>query len=69
MIVVQRIRGAICVGDLSADGRGERYLVADGLNTYGELNDLLLDYNGQIAKLGVVPASPAAIDHMLQLAA
>ena len=43
--------------------------MADGLDTYGELNDLLLDYNGQIAKLGVVPASPAAIDHMLQLAA
>ncbi len=69
MIVVQRIGGAICVGDLPADGGGKRYLVADGLNTFGELNDLLLDYNGQIAKLGVVPASPAALNHMLQLAA
>ena len=69
LIVVQRIRGAIRVGDLPANGEGERYLVADRLSTCGELNDLLLDYNGQIAKLGVVPASPAAIDHMLQLAA
>ena len=69
LIIVQRIRGAIRVGDLPANGKGERYLVADGLNTCGELNDLLLDYNGQVAKLGVVPASPAAIDHMLQLAA
>jgi hypothetical protein len=69
LIVVQRIRGAIRVGDLPADGRGSRYLVADGLNTYGELNDLLLDYNGQIAKLGVIPASPAAIEHMLERAA
>jgi len=69
LIVVQRIRGAIRVGDLPADGGGGRYLLADGLNTYGELNDLLLDYNGQIAKLGVVPASPAAIEQMLELAA
>ncbi len=69
LIVVQRIRGAICVGDLPANGRGGRYLVADGLSTYGELNDLLLDYNGQIAKLGVVPASPAAIGQMLEQAA
>jgi hypothetical protein len=68
IIVVQRIRGAICVGDLPAHGRGRRYLVADGLNTYGELNDLLLDYNDQIAKLGVIPASPTAVEHMLQQA-
>ena len=68
LIVVQRIRGAIRVGDLPADGRGARYLVADGLSTYGELNDLLLDYNGQAAKLGVVPASPAAIGHVLNAA-
>jgi Domain of unknown function (DUF4326) len=69
LIVVQRIHGAIRVGDLPANGRGKRYLLADGLQTSGELNDLLLDYNGQIAKHGVVPASPEAIDHMLQLAA
>ncbi len=69
LIVVQRIRGAIRVGDLPANGKGERYLVADRLSTCGELNDLLLDYNGQIAKLGVVPASPAAIGQMLERAA
>jgi len=69
MIVVQRIRGAIRVGDLPADGRGGRYLVADSLNTYGELNHLLLDYNSQVAKLGVVPASPEAIEQMLERAA
>jgi Domain of unknown function (DUF4326) len=45
------------------------YLVADDLSTCGELNDLLLDYNGQIAKLGVVPASPAAVSEMLAQAA
>jgi Domain of unknown function (DUF4326) len=69
LIVVQRIRGTVRVGDLPANGQGDRYLVADDLQTSGELNDLLLDYNNQIAKLGVVPASPAAIDHMLKLAA
>ncbi len=69
LIVVQRIRGAIRVGDLPANGKGERYLVADRLSTCGELNDLLLDYSGQIAKLGVVPASPAAIGQMLDQAA
>jgi hypothetical protein len=69
LIVVQRIRGAIYVGDLPANGKGARYLVADRLSSYGELNDLLLDYNGQIAKLGVVPASPAAIGQMLERAA
>jgi hypothetical protein len=69
LIVVQRIRGAIRVGDLPANGKGKRYLVADGLKTYGELNDLLLDYNGQIAKLGTVPARTAAIDPLLELAA
>lgn len=68
-IVVQRIRGAIRVGDLPADGKGKRYLVADDLKTCGELNDLLLDYNGQVAKLGAVPAGSAAIDHILELAA
>jgi hypothetical protein len=57
------------VGDLPAHGRGERYLVADGLRTCGELNGLLLDYNDQIAKLGVIPASPIAVEHMLQQAA
>ena len=66
---LQRIRGAIYVGDLPANGKGARYLVADRLSSYGELNDLLLDYNGQIAKLGVVPASPAAIGQMLERAA
>ena len=65
LIVVQRIRGAIRVGDLPANGKGKRYLVADQLNTWGELNDLLMDYNGQLAKLGVVPASSAAIGQML----
>lgn len=69
LIVVQRIRGAIRVGDLPANGKGKRYLVADRLSTCGELNDLLLDYNGQIAKLGVVPASPAATGQMLDWAA
>ena len=69
LIFVQRIHGAIRVCDLPANGKGERYLLADSLNTYGELNDLLLDYNGQIAKLGVVPASPAAIEQLLEPAA
>lgn len=68
-IVVQRIRGAIRVGDLPYDGKGKRYLVADGLKTYGELNDLLLDYNGQAARLGTVPARTTAIDPLLELAA
>jgi hypothetical protein len=62
LIVVQRIRGAIRVGDLPASGKGKRYLVADGLKSCGELDELLSDYNGQIVKLGGVPASPAAID-------
>ncbi|GEM_PF-756705 len=69
LIIVQRIHGAIRVGDLPANGKGERYLVADRLSTSGELDDLLLDYNGQIAKLGVVPASPAAIGQVLDQAA
>jgi hypothetical protein len=68
LIVVQRIRGAIRVGDLPANGKGERYLVADQLSTWGELNNLLIDYNGQIANLAVVPASPAAIGQMLDQA-
>lgn len=62
LIVVQRIRGTIRVGDLPANGKGKRYLVADGLKSCGELDELLCDYNGQIHKLGGVPASPAAID-------
>ncbi len=74
LIVVQRIRGAIRVGDLSANGKGKRYLVADGLKTCGELDDLLNDYNGQIAKFSVVPASPSAVtrdvvDHLYELMA
>jgi hypothetical protein len=59
LIVVQRINGVIRVGDLPANGKGRRYLVADNLSTYGELNDLLLDYTKQIAKLGAVAASPS----------
>jgi hypothetical protein len=62
LIVVQRIRGAIRVGDLPANGKGKRYLVADGLKSCGELDELVSDYNGQIVKLGGVPASPAAVD-------
>jgi Domain of unknown function (DUF4326) len=65
LIVVQRIRGAIRVGDLPASGKGKRYLVADGLKSCGELDELLSDYNGQIVKLCGVPASPAAIDPSL----
>jgi uncharacterized protein DUF4326 len=62
LIVVQRIHGEIRVGDLPANGKGKRHLIADGLKTCGELDELLHDYNGQIAKLRAVPASPAAID-------
>jgi hypothetical protein len=69
LIFVQRIHGAIRVGDLPADGKGERYLVADSLETCGELDALLLDYTSQAAKLGVVPASPAGVRHTLEMAA
>jgi hypothetical protein len=58
LIVIQRIRGTIRVGDLPANGRGRRYLVADRLDKFCELNELLVDYTGQVAKLG----SPAAVD-------
>ncbi len=58
LIVVQRIHGTIRVGDVPGNGKGRRHLVADHLRTFGELNDLLVDYSGQVAKLG----SPAAID-------
>ncbi len=56
LIVVQRIHGTIRVGDLPANGQGTRYLLADKLNTYSELNALLLDHNGQLATSGNVPA-------------
>jgi hypothetical protein len=58
LIVVQRINGTIRVGDLPANGKGRRYLIADDLSTYGELNDLLLDYTHQIAKHEAVAAIP-----------
>jgi hypothetical protein len=69
LIVIQRIHGEIRVGDLPADGNGERYLVADSLETCGELDALLLDYTSQASELGVVPASPAGIRHTLDMAA
>jgi hypothetical protein len=60
-IVIQRIRGAIRVGDLPTHGKGDRYLVADRLATCGELDALLADYTSQAHQLGVVPASPAGV--------
>jgi Domain of unknown function (DUF4326) len=69
LIVIQRIHGEIRVGDLPADGNGERYLVADSLETCGELDALLLDYTSQASELGVVPASPAGVRHTLDMAA
>jgi len=69
LIVVQRIHGAIRVGDLPADGKGERYLVADSLETCGELDALLLHYTSQASELGVIPASPAGVRHTLDMAA
>lgn len=69
LIVIQRIDGAIRVGDLPADGKGERYLVADKLETCGELDALLLDYTSQASELGVIPASPAGVRHTLDMAA
>lgn len=59
LIVVQRIEGAVRVGDLPADYKGTRYLVADRLESCGELDALLLDYLDQARRLGVIPASPA----------
>jgi Domain of unknown function (DUF4326) len=69
LIVIQRIHGAIRVGDLPADGKGERYLVADSLETCGELDALLVDYTSQASELGVIPASPAGVRHTLEMAA
>ena len=69
LIFVQRIHGTIRVGDLPANGKGERYLVADSLETCGELDALLLDYTSQANELGVVPASPAGVRHTLDMAA
>jgi hypothetical protein len=60
-IVVQRIRGAIRVGDLPAKGKGARYLVADRIATCDELDSLLAHYTSQAHELGVVPASPAGL--------
>jgi hypothetical protein len=60
-IVIQRIRGAIRVGDLPAKGKGDRYLVADRLTTCSELDALLADYTSQAHELGVIPASPAGV--------
>lgn len=59
LIVVQRIDGAVRVGDLPADGKGARYLVADRLESCGELDALLLDYIDQAREFGVIPGSPA----------
>ena len=59
LIVVQRIDGAVRVGDLPADGEGARYLVADRLESCGELDALLRDYIDQAREFGAIPASPA----------
>jgi hypothetical protein len=69
LIVVQRIKGAIRVGDLPANGNGGRYLIADKLATCGELDALLSDYTSQIHKLGAIPASPAGVRCTLARAA
>jgi hypothetical protein len=66
LIVVQRIRGAIRVGDLPANGKGERYLLADELQRCGELDALLHDYAAQAAILGVIPASPDGVRGALE---
>lgn len=60
LIVIQRIRGAIRVGDLP-EGKGKRYLIADRLATCGELDTLLAHYTSQAQELGVIPASPAGL--------
>ncbi len=65
LIVVQRIRGVIRVGDLPACGKGGRYLLADGVLTCGELDALLRDYAMQAARLGVIPATPDGIRRAL----
>jgi hypothetical protein len=52
LIVVQRIRGRVRVGDLPADGKGARYLVADGLERCGELDALIADYVAQVHDRG-----------------
>lgn len=61
LIVVQRIRGAIRVGDVPAGGSGERYLLADGLQSCGELDALIAEYTRQAATLGVIPASSEGV--------
>jgi hypothetical protein len=65
---VQRIDGLIRVGDIPADGKGKRYLVADHLKTNGELDALIADYNQEVASRGAIPADTVAIDALMELA-
>jgi Domain of unknown function (DUF4326) len=66
LIVVQRIRGAVRVDDVPASGTGRRHVLANGLETCGELDALLRDYGEQTARLGAIPASRDGIRAALE---
>jgi hypothetical protein len=66
LIVVQRIRGAIRLGDVPAGGDGARYLLADELQSCGELDALVAEYTSRAAELGVSPASAEGVRRGLE---
>lgn len=69
LIVVQRIDGLIRAEDHPAEGgSGKHYLLAEGLQSCGELDALVADYQQQMAHLGAIPAQAQAIDSLIELA-
>ncbi len=55
LIVVQRFRGRLHVGDVPAKGDGKRYIIARDVRLCSELQALIQDYTRQATRLASVP--------------
>lgn len=69
VLVGQRIEGVVHVSDWPASGRGRRYPVEVGFESFAELAVLVSHYRRHAASLGCCPMSREAITQTFEIAA
>jgi hypothetical protein len=61
VIYGQRVLGVVRVVDVSASGRGRRYIIERGLTSMAELEAIVADYLQQAAVWNAIPAEPVCL--------